>query len=153
MSRDAPVGALEAGRRATEPAAVEPEAVLLVKAEDQFTSGRLTTRHWSRRRTGGVEEPPEQAALGIAALSVSRSKGTFLAAKYRRLQLRRGKMKALVAVQRALLVTIWTLLNTGAEYIDPGADYYTRYDPERQRRRAVRDLEALGYHVTIQLAA
>jgi transposase len=113
--------------------------------------------HQSAGRTKTVKCRPGnthlKAALGIAALAVSRSKGTFLAAKYRRLQLRRGKMKALVAVQRALLIAIWTLLTTGAEYLDPGADYYTRYDPQRRRRRAVRDLEALGYQVTIQPAA
>lgn len=94
-----------------------------------------------------------KAALGTAALSIAGSNGTFLAAKYKRLAARRGGKKALVAIEHALLNAIWSMANTGAEYDDPGNDYYLRRDPERARRNATRQLERLGYAVTLTPAA
>ena len=90
-----------------------------------------------------------KAALGAAALSIANSHGTYLAAKYRRIAARRGPKKALVAVEHAILIAIWTMAHTGAEYDDPGADYYTRRDPERVRRHALNQLQQLGYNVTL----
>ena len=48
--------------------------------------------------------PYLKGALGVAALSVARSKNTYLAAKYRRITSRRGPMKALVALEHAMLI-------------------------------------------------
>jgi transposase len=93
--------------------------------------------------------PYLKAALGTAALSIANSHGTYLAAKYRRIAARRGPKKALVAIEHAILVAIWTMAHTGALYDDPGADYYTRRDPERARRHAVNQLQRLGYQVTL----
>ncbi len=90
-----------------------------------------------------------KAALGTAALSIAASKGTFLSAKYKRLAARRGGKKALVAIQHALLNAIWSMATTGAEYDDPGNDYYLRLSPERARRNATRQLERLGWDVTL----
>jgi transposase len=84
---------------------------------------------------------------------VHRTHGTYLAAKYRRIAARRGPKKALVAIEHAILVAIWTMAHTGALYNDPGADYYTRRDPERARRNAVNQLQQLGYQVTLTPAA
>jgi transposase len=42
------------------------------------------------------------------------------------------------------------MLQNSEFYRDPGADYYTRRDPAKTRARAVRQLEALGYQITIQ---
>ena len=92
--------------------------------------------------------PYLKAALGTAALSIAATHGTFLAAKYRRLAARRGGKKALVAIEHTLLTTIWSMGNTGAEYDDPGPDYYIRHNPERVLRNATRQLERLGYSVT-----
>ena len=94
-----------------------------------------------------------KGALGIAALSVSRSKNTFLAARYRRLVTRRGKPRALVATEHSILTAAWHMLRYGEAYEDPGADYYTHHDPQRARNRAIRDLEALGYDVVISPVA
>ena len=93
--------------------------------------------------------PYLKAALGAAALSIANSHGTYLAAKYRRIAARRGPKKALVAIEHAILVAIWNMAHTGALYDDPGADYYTRHDPERARRNAVNQLQQLGYQVTL----
>lgn len=92
--------------------------------------------------------------LGDAAAGAAKT-DTFLGERYRRLVKRRGKLKALVAVARSILVIIWQLLsNPGLRYRDLGSDYFTnRIDRERRTRSHVRQLEALGYEVTLVVAA
>jgi transposase len=90
-----------------------------------------------------------KGALGIAALAGSRSKGTFLATRYRRLVTRRGKPRAVVAIQHSILTAVWHMLRNGEAYDELGADFYTSRDPQRTRARALRDLESLGYQVVI----
>ncbi len=90
-----------------------------------------------------------KGALGVAAMSASRSKRTFLAARYRRLVTRRGKPRALVAIEHTILTAAWHMLRNGEAYDELGADFYTRRDPQRTRARAIRDFEALGYEVVI----
>ena len=41
---------------------------------------------------------------------------------------------------------------TGTIYDDPGADYYTSIQPQRTKRRAIGQLAAMGYHVTLDRA-
>jgi hypothetical protein len=43
----------------------------------------------------------------------------------------------------------WILGTSGTFYEDPGGDYFTRLNPERARTRAIRQLESLGYAVTL----
>lgn len=62
---------------------------------------------------------------------------------------RRGPMKALVAVEHSILISIWHMLTTGEIYADLGPDFYTRRRPLRSKERAVQQLEGLGYHVTL----
>jgi hypothetical protein len=57
-------------------------------------------------------------------------------------------------VAHALLVIIWHVLATGKPYDELGAGYFTRrQDPERETRRLIARLEALGHQVTLQPAA
>lgn len=93
-------------------------------------------------------------ALGEAAAGTGKT-NTFLGARYRRLVRRRGKKKALVAVGRSILVIIWHLLSDpDARYHDLGPDHHDRHVNTNAVKRAhVRQLEALGYHVTLQPAA
>ena len=111
------------------------------------SAGKVKSR---RTRPGN---PYLQGALGTAAMSISHTHGTYLAAKYRRIASRRGPLKANVAVQRALLVAIWNTAMTNTTYHDPGGDYFTRLNPQRARNNAVRQLEAMGYHVTLDQAS
>ena len=94
-----------------------------------------------------------QGALGIAAISVSHTKHTYLAAKYRRIVARRGPCRANVAVQLAILIAIWNLATADTADIDPGRDYFTRLNPEKAHTKAVRQHEAMGYHVTFDQAS
>jgi transposase len=92
--------------------------------------------------------------VGEAAVSAGRT-DTFLGERYRRIARRRGKKRAIVAVGRSILVIIWALLSdTEAQFIDLGADYYAnRTNPERRARHHIRELQALGYAVTLNPAA
>lgn len=90
-----------------------------------------------------------KGALGTAAAAAARSRGTYLSAKYRRIASRRGRNRALVAVERSMLTAIWNMGTTGEVYTDLGADYHRTRQPDRTRRHAIAQLEALGYQVTL----
>ena len=67
---------------------------------------------------------------------------------------RRGKLKALVAVARSILVIVWHLLaDPTARFHDLGADYHTNHiDKNKKIRGHVRQLQALGFTVTLEHA-
>ena len=108
----------------------------------------------SRSTPTGKGDPYLKGVLGSAVAAAART-DTFLGQRYRRLVKRRGKLKALVAVARSILVIVWHLLSDrGARYHDLGSDYYTsNIDKHRKARSHVRQLEALGYTVTLAPAA
>jgi len=91
-----------------------------------------------------------RAALGQAAISASRTP-TFLGERYHRIARRRGKAKAQVAVARSILVIIWHLLaDPAARYHDLGHGYHAaRLDTGRKLRNHIRQIQALGFEVTI----
>lgn len=97
--------------------------------------------------------PYLQGALGAAAMSCAQNPHTYLGARYRRIAARRGPMKANVAIQHSMLIVIWHMGTTGALYDDPGADYFNRLHPDRTKQRAIAQLEALGYTVTLDRAS
>jgi transposase len=92
--------------------------------------------------------------LGEAAIGAART-DTFLGERYRRIARRRGKNRAIVAAGRSILVIVWALLSDDeAQFIDLGPAYYAaRTNPERKVRQHVRELQALGYSVTLNPAA
>ncbi|MFE5301372.1 transposase [Streptomyces sp. NPDC056632] len=98
----------------------------------------------------GKGNPRLRVALGEAAISAART-DTFLGARYRRTVKRRGHTKALVAVARSILVSVWHLMNDPtARCRDLGTDFHTRnLDPNRKSRDLVRQLKAPGHDVTL----
>ncbi|MCU1661589.1 MAG: transposase [Pseudonocardiales bacterium] len=106
------------------------------------------------RGSTGHGNPYLARVLGEAAVAASRT-DTFLGERYRRIARRRGKKKAIVAVSRSILVIVWHLLSDpDARFHDLGSDFYdNRIGPERKRRAHVRQLEALGFKVTLEPAA
>jgi transposase len=92
--------------------------------------------------------------LGEAAVGAART-DSFLGERYQRIARRRGKKKAIVAVGRSILTIVWHLLSDpGARYADPGPDFYdSRISNNRKMRNHIRQLEALGYKVTLETAA
>ncbi|QCO97064.1 IS110 family transposase [Arthrobacter sp. 24S4-2] len=107
------------------------------------SAGRVKS---TRTRPGN---PYLQGALGAAAVACAQNPGTYLGARYRRIASRRGPMKANVAIQHTMLIAIWHMGRYGTLYEDPGADFFTRLHPERAKNRALHQLEAMGYQVTL----
>jgi len=115
-----------------------------------------TIQSGAKNRSGrtGKGNPYLKGALGEAAAAAART-DTFLGERYRRIVKRRGKLKALVAVARSILVIAWHLLtDPAARFRDLGAGYYaSRTDKDRKARNHIRQLEALGFTVTLAPAA
>lgn len=110
-------------------------------------------------KTGGKSKPAHtapgdrwlKAALGTAAMGAIRTKNSYSHALFRRVSARRGGKRAQAAVAHSLLVAIWHILASTTPYQDLGADYFlTRDNPDHRRRRAIAQLQRLGYHVTLE---
>ena len=95
-----------------------------------------------------------RGVLGQAANGAARTQ-TFLGERYHRILRRRGKAKAQVAVARSILVIIWHLLkDPAARFTDLGHDYYQgRLDTDRRLKNHIRQIQALGFAVTVTKAA
>ena len=106
------------------------------------------------KATTGHGNPYLARVLGEAAAAAGKT-NTFLGERYRRIARRRGTKKAIVAVGRSILIIIWHLLSDpDARFHDLGPGFYdTRIDADRRKRNHVRQLEALGYKVTLQPVA
>ena len=161
-----------AARRLAEIPGISATAACAILAEigtdmDRFpTAGHLVS--WAKFAPGVKESAGKKKGkgttghgnrylarvLGNAAASAGRT-DTFLGERYRRIARRRGSKKAVVATGRSMLVIIWHLLaDPGTRYADLGSDFYdTRINPERRKRNHIRQLEALGYKVTLEPAA
>jgi transposase len=90
-----------------------------------------------------------RALLGEAAWAAARTKGTYLSAFYHRLARRRGKKKALVALEHKLLIIIYHVLLTKKTYSDLGAEYFDHLEKNRLERHHIHRLEQLGYTVSL----
>jgi transposase len=102
----------------------------------------------------GHGNPYLARVLGESAICAAKT-DTFLGERYRRIARRRGRKRAAVAVGRSILVIVWHLLSDPeARFHDLGPDFYSnRTGPERKKRHHVRELEALGYAVTLDTVA
>ena len=107
----------------------------------------------SRGGKTGKGNPYRKVVLGEAAAAAKTD--TFLGERYRRLVKRRGKLQALVAVARSILVIVWHLLaDPTARFHDLGADFSARrIDRARRIRQLVYQLQVLGQRVTLTPAA
>jgi transposase len=108
-----------------------------------------------KRRSGKTRKGNRylRGQLIQGALGASHSKGTALQARYHRVKRHRGHKKAVVAVAHQILEIAYFIMRDGVSYQELGADYFDRRHAERAVRRHVRQLEALGFHVTIEKAA
>lgn len=93
--------------------------------------------------------PYLQGALGAAAMACAQNRDTYLGARYWRIAARRGPQKANVVIQHSLLIAIWHMGQTGELYNDPGADFFAQLHPDRVKKRALHQLEAMGYRVSL----
>ncbi len=91
-------------------------------------------------------------ALVEAARAAANSKGTFLGALYRRLKTRLGGKKAVMAVAHRILIIIYHLLKDRELYHEYGEQVVDERLEEARKRRAIRQLETMGYQVQLQQA-
>ena len=104
-------------------------------------------KRYSGRTTKGNR--PIGAALNQAAWAASRTKDTFFKARYHRLAARRGKKRAIVAIGRSILVSIWYMLSRQQPYQDLGADYYDQRRKETKVSYLTKQLAKLGFVVSL----
>ena len=161
-----------AARRLAEIPGINATAACAILAETGTDMGRFPTAghlvSWAKFAPGvkesagkkkGKARPGTATATwpGCSATPPPRPAGPTPSSgeRYRRIARRRGSKKAVVAIGRSMLVIIWHLLaDPGTRYADLGSDFYdTRINPERRKRNHIRQLEALGYTVTLEPAA
>jgi transposase len=88
------------------------------------------------------------------AWAAAHTRETYLAAQFWRLARRIGRKKAAGAVGHSILVIAWHLLSNDCDYQDLGGDWFARRaDHDRRKTHLVKQLQALGYSVTLQPAA
>lgn len=164
-------GALSVIERLDEIPGIGPRGAQVIVAEIGFdmtrfaTAGHLvswaklcprTIQSGAKSTAGGTGKgnPYLRGILGEVAAAAAKT-DTFLGERYRRIVKRRGKLRALVAVARSILVIIWHLLaDPTARYRDLGSDYHVnRIDRGRKARNHIRQLEALGFTVTLTASA
>ncbi|MCA9640839.1 MAG: IS110 family transposase, partial [Myxococcales bacterium] len=83
------------------------------------------------------------------AWSATRTRGTFWKQKFGQLVKRLGRKKALFAIARKMLVAIFYILRDGKPYQEPILPPRTEKQIEKQVRRHVAQLAALGFDVTV----
>jgi transposase len=115
------------------------------------TNSSAGKRHSGKTRSGSKWLPQ---ALSESAQAAARSKGTYLASHYWQIRGRRGTAKAIGATRHDLLVAYYHIVRDRVPYRELGPDWLARrYSPEHRARRLLRQIEALGFNVTIEAAA
>jgi transposase len=119
-------------------------------------SACIARQSGARTRAGkkGQGDTWLRGCLGQAATGASRT-ATFLGERCSRIARRRGTAKAQVAVARSILVIVWHLLNNPeARFTNLGYGYHqARTDTDRRVKNHIRQIQALGFDVTITRAA
>ena len=91
------------------------------------------------------------AGLNQAAHAAACTRNTYLSAQYRRLAARRGKKKAIVALEHTILVIAYNLIQRKVSYQELGGDYFDKRRPEATAKRRIWRIQQLGYSVSLQL--
>lgn len=107
-------------------------------------------RRGGKTRKGNVHL---KTALVLAARAAGKTKGSYLADKYRRLKARRGALRAGVAIGHKILVTAYRMLSGGTDYNDLGDGYLDRLNTHRTAGNLLRRLRQMGYDVQISAKA
>jgi transposase len=105
------------------------------------------------RRSGRTRHGPRWLTeqLTECARAAVRTKGTYLAAHFAQLRGRRGEPKAIGAIRHDLLVAYYHIVRDQVPFRELGPDWQRkRYSPQHRARRLQRQLEALGYTVTLE---
>ena len=93
-----------------------------------------------------------RSALVEAAHGAVRKKDSYYGAQYRRIAVRRGKKRALVAVAHAMAIAIYHMLKSKTPYRELGANFFDTINPVKALNRLTKRIESLGYHVSVTVA-
>jgi len=89
-------------------------------------------------------------AMCQSAWAASHTKGTWLHSFFRRIQVRKGAPKAVMALAHHLLVVVYNILKRNEEYVELGGDYYDQRNKPKLVSRLVERLTRLGYQVDLK---
>jgi transposase len=108
-----------------------------------------------KRRSGRTRDGNRylRAALTEAGWGCTRARNTALQARYWRIKRHRGAKRAVLAVGHHVLEIAYYVMRDGCSYRELGGDYFAKRDREQATQRHLRQLRALGYHVTLEPAA
>lgn len=90
-----------------------------------------------------------RTTLVEAAQAAARTRNTYLNARFRHLSARLKGKKAIIALARHILEIVYHVLRDQVTYVDNGYDYYEHLEREAIERRAIHQLERLGYEVSL----
>lgn len=100
----------------------------------------------NRSRQGN---PYLKSILVQAATSAINKNGSYFQSKFRRLKQRRGHKRAIVAIAHSMLVTIYHMIKNAQPYRELGANFVTDYENGRKKNDLVKQLQKLGYTVSL----
>lgn len=108
-----------------------------------------------KRKKAGVRRGNKylKTILVEAANAAGHTNGTYFKDKLIRLQARRGRNRALMALAHKLLVAVFHVLANKVPYKELGAGYLDTIKPIRTAQTLVRRLQRLGYKVQLERAA
>lgn len=92
-------------------------------------------------------------ALCEAAWAAAHSKDNYLSTQFKRLAIRRGNKRALVAVATTILRIAYHIIRDDRVYREVGPDYFDRGRERQLTHRLVKRLEQLGHEVILRPAA
>ena len=108
-------------------------------------------KHRSTRVRKGAGSAQAHARAGC--LVGPRTKDSYERTLFQRIKVRRGPQKAIVAVAASLLSSIFAVIRDDVPYRSIGSAHFSTIDRERKARRLRRQLQQLGYNVTLEVAA
>jgi transposase len=91
-----------------------------------------------------------KGALTEAAWAASKTKGTYLKARYQRLASRRGKKRACLAIGHSILIMAYHIIKEQYVYKELGDDFFDRLNEEYLIKRLTLRIQGLGYTVEVQ---
>ena len=105
-----------------------------------------------KRMSGRTRKANRYVRRGMvqAAWAASHTRNTYLCAFYRRIMVRKGAQKAVMALAHHMITIVYNLLARGEEYVELGGDYYDQQNKPKTVSRLVARLMKLGYYVDLK---
>jgi transposase len=85
-----------------------------------------------------------------AAACASRQKGSYYKDEYHRLRVRRGRLRAAMAIAHKILIAAYHMLAGGVPYRELGEAFLDQQARQRTVRHLLHRLNQLGYDVMLQ---